>query len=347
MIRQRLPTSELDGNEVVLFFPSFGHRMSDGFWKIHITGAVYELGPCSFRNRFLIRVLERIMRPDTPLMDNDLFRQRIGPFIATAERGKQVVIELGTRRFALANRSKRDGQFGGSIYLSDHEARALSQGPHGARWINFHLAGAKSECPAAGRAQLIEPEGVSIVSDIDDTIKHTQVSCRKTLLRNTFLRDFQCIEGMADAYHQWQQAGAAFHYVSSSPWQLLEPLERLCHSAGFPAGSFHLRVFRWRDQMVKRVMRVRRSAKRRVISKLINYFPQRRFVLIGDSGEHDPEIYADLARRFGSQVTAIKIRELGERPLSTGRQERLARGLKPGTLQVFHEAGELPRDLGL
>ena len=55
---------------------------------------------------------------------------------------------------------------------------------------------------------------------------------------------------------------------------------------------------------------LRRSGKLSVIRALFKTFPQRRFLLVGDSGEHDPEIYGAMARRFPQQVAGIFIRQL-------------------------------------
>lgn len=58
--------------------------------------------------------------------------------------------------------------------------------------------------PSYGIVQLIEPYGVSVISDIDDTIKDTRVlSGARTVLSNTFFNPTRAIPGMADAYLQW------------------------------------------------------------------------------------------------------------------------------------------------
>lgn len=58
--------------------------------------------------------------------------------------------------------------------------------------------------PSYGIVQLVEPYGVSIISDIDDTIKDTRVlSGARTVLSNTFFNPTRAIPGMADAYLQW------------------------------------------------------------------------------------------------------------------------------------------------
>ena len=73
-------------------------------------------------------------------------------------------------------------------------------------------------------------------------------------------------------------------------------------------------------------------------------FPERRFLLIGDSGERDPEVYAAVAKRRGDQVAGIVIREVegkASREKIRSRLDRLARRLPPGLLHVFGVAEEL------
>ena len=99
-----------------------------------------------------------------------------------------------------------------------------------------------------GQVQLLGRTGISIVSDIDDTIKISEVPVRKELLANTFLRDFKAVPGMSEAYRQWVAAGASLHYVSASPWQLYSALSEFMEQQKFPKGSFHLRLFRLKDR---------------------------------------------------------------------------------------------------
>jgi phosphatidate phosphatase APP1 len=196
-----------------------------------------------------------------------------------------------------------------------------------------------------GRALLMAPTGVSVISDVDDTIKHTEVTCRQSLLRNTFLREFLPISGMAEMYQDWAAQGAAFHYVSSSPWQLFAPLAEMCETCGFPEGTFHLRNFRLRDHMLRRLFLVRRPVKGVIIKHLIRTFPQRKFVLVGDSGERDPEIYGAMARRFPEQVAGVFIRELAERPMDTRRTLKAFRHVSPRVWALFHHPDQIANRL--
>src|SRR5690606_7294133 len=96
----------------------------------------------------------------------------------------------------------------------------------------------------AGEIELIPPVGVSVIADIDDTIKITNVADRRELLANTFTREFQSVPEMANVYQKWANAGASVHYVSSSPWHLYSLLLDWLDKDQFPVGSLHLRNVR-------------------------------------------------------------------------------------------------------
>jgi len=175
-----------------------------------------------------------------------------------------------------------------------------------------HATYCQAKLSATGKVLLYPRRGLSIVSDIDDTIKDSQVGDRKELLANTFLRKFRSIEGMADLYSDWAGQGAAFHYVSSSPWQLLEALKSFSDEDGFPNGSMHLRNFRLRDQLLRKLV-LRRNGKIIAIRNLLQALPERDFVLIGDSGEKDPKIYRKICKQYPGRVKAVFIRDLDHR----------------------------------
>jgi phosphatidate phosphatase APP1 len=183
-----------------------------------------------------------------------------------------------------------------------------------------------------------------VISDIDDTVKFTNVADRRELLRNTLLREFMAIEGMPDVYRRWQQAGAEFHYVSSSPWQLSDCLCRFLGTAGLPAGSMHLKLFRLKDSTPLGRLTARKRSKRRAIEQIMRDFPGRRFTLVGDSGERDPEVYAAVARRRPEQVAGVFIRRVPDRAAASHvslRFDKLARRLPAGGLPTFVDAAEL------
>jgi len=71
-------------------------------------------------------------------------------------------------------------------------------------------------------------------------------------------------------------------------------------------------------------------------------YPERQFVLVGDSGEHDPEIYANIARRFPERVVKVIIRQVSEqRPVDP----KVFEGIDPERWQVFVEPQEVTLEL--
>ena len=84
------------------------------------------------------------------------------------------------------------------------------------------------------------------------------------------------------------------------------------------------------------------------IRALMLRWPQRRFVLVGDSGERDPEAYAQVVAEFGDRVDAVYIRNVSGEGTGAQRYVDLFEPLSAmGRLQVFERADALPRRLNL
>ncbi|MDP6446782.1 MAG: App1 family protein, partial [Pirellulaceae bacterium] len=305
MIQHDAPITNLQRDEEVVLYPSFGYRVNR-VWRVVVEGIVFGRGSVNFRKRLMIRLLGRAMRVEPTDLDSEIFRERIEGFVATPEGGRRMAVEVAGRKFQLQKKSKRNGHFRGALRLTGDDVDRFGWDKGGARMLPIQLVTPPGDRRTIeSTVRLIEPTGWSVISDIDDTIKHTDCSSRRTLLANTFLNDFREIDGMASLYQQWGSQGAAFHYVSSSPWQLFGPLAEYQDEYGFPDGTFHLRSFRLRDHMLRRMLLLRRKGKAAVVRRLVHLFPERRFVLVGDSGERDPEIYAACARKYPDQVSAI------------------------------------------
>ncbi len=331
---------QITGQETSVLFPSYGRYVAErDVWRVAIQGAMLTDAPLSIGKRFLLRILQRWIDDPSAVLANPVFQTRTRYFLARPLKKRRVQVVIGSRVVTLQKRTNKSGLFQAHVELPR-------------RWVEQHTAGnslrlrmSSSEVDDAHAIQLVPPQGISVVSDIDDTIKHTDVASRRELLANTFLRPFQSIPGMAERYQQWEIAGAHFHYVSASPWQLADELESFRHREGFPTGTMHLRAFRMREHMVRRLLRLPPAAKFTAIGNLFRAFPLRRFVLVGDSGEYDPEIYGKLARRFPSQIAAIFIRELDRKPIDARRAQKAFRKLPGGLVGVYETPNELPMAL--
>jgi phosphatidate phosphatase APP1 len=192
----------------------------------------------------------------------------------------------------------------------------------------------------AGRVQLVPPEGLSLVSDIDDTIKLSQVRERRELMLNTFAREFVAVPGMAERYQSLAGDGTRFHYVSGSPVQLYPPIAVFLRTGGFPGGSVHLRE----STSIRNVIPehgATRTHKLAAIGQLLADFPARRFLLVGDSGEADPEIYAELARAHPAQIVGIRIRDVSGEDAGAPRYRETFGGLPAALWQVYTDPASL------
>ena len=350
MIRIPSQLSQIELHELAVIYPSFGYLDHDQrSWKIKIHGAVYE--PChdSFHDRMLVRLLTRAMKTGVHELNSEIFRQRVSSFLAQHERGKRIVIRVGDKRYRLRSRTRRNGYFSGTLRLSAYQAELLhDQGALQDGWLNFEILTRRDEQRTfMGRAQLVGRRGLSVISDIDDTIKRSDVPCRSELLANTFLREYESIPGMSQLYQRWADAGAAFHYVSSSPWQLFQPLDDFRCDDLFPQGSYHLRTLRLKDPRVLSLLlptRWNKWSKWRSIRSILRAFPDRRFVLVGDSGEGDPEIYGSAARKYPDRIARIYIRNLAVRSLGRLRREKAFRAIPRGLWRIFQDVEQLEHD---
>lgn len=158
--------------------------------------------------------------------------------------------------------------------------------------------------------EIIDDAGVSIISDIDDTIKKSSISLgAREIFRNTFIRDLKdlTIEGVREWYGELYKMGVRFHYCSNSPWQLFPVIATFFRHAGLPPGSLHLKQY---SGMLQGIFEPVAERKKGTLEAILRDFPGRRFILVGDSGEADLEVYTDLAVAHPGRILAIFIRDV-------------------------------------
>ncbi|KAL8281154.1 hypothetical protein RQP46_006512 [Phenoliferia psychrophenolica] len=155
--------------------------------------------------------------------------------------------------------------------------------------------------------------GVRVISDIDDTIKWTEVlGGSKNIFRNVFVRELDEIRvpGMAKWYQAMEKLGVHFHYVSNSPWELWPVIRAYLVNAGFPLGSVTLKEYGGASSAVAKLWEEPGMRKRAGVEAIIKEFSDCRFILVGDSGEQDLNLYVALAQTYPSHVLAIYIRDV-------------------------------------
>jgi phosphatidate phosphatase APP1 len=335
--------SPIKSDEVVIFFPTFARLDPEKqTWTLPIHGWIYEPEMDSIRRRLALGMLRRALDLDENDAETAYFKQRARAFLVDNEKGKKIPIRLGERTIVLDESDER-GHFRGEVRLTADEAKKLLAAQKGKTgWLDFQAVLREGDNRSfSGRVQLIGDEGVSVITDIDDTIKISEVTNKKALLANTFLREYRAVPGMPEVYAKWAEGQAVFHYVSASPWQLYEFLDEFRGKAGYPSGSFHMKTFRWKDSSFLALFQSPEKYKPGVIEPILKAFPQRKFVLVGDSGEKDPEIYAALARKFESQIAQVLIRDVTGEAADVERYRKCFEGIPRQRWRIFKDAKDI------
>ena len=326
--------SPIKADEVVVFFPTVATLDPDGkIATLAVHGWIYEPEDDSVMRRTALGLFAKALGFSEDDAKTAHFKKRAGLFLVDNQHGKKVPVRIGDQTFVLEE-SAANGHFRGSVRLP---AAGLKPG-----WLGFQaVTRAGDDRKFEGRVLVLGETGLSVVSDIDDTIKVSDVRNKKALLANTFLKDYQAVAGMPELYNKWAKQGASFHYVSASPWQLYAPLAEFFDKAGYPHGSFHLKSFRLKDSSFFNLFASPEKTKNQAIEPLLQAFPKRKFLLIGDSGEKDPEIYAELARKHPQQIERILIRDVTGEDAKAERYRKCFEGVARDRWQVFREPKEI------
>ena len=347
-------SSPIHSDEEVVLFPTFSTVSGDG-WTLPIHGWIFEPERNSIRRRLLLSALCRSLELTEVECDAEIFKYRARYFLVDNERGKHIRFQIGGRS-AVANPSGKEGHFHGALNATAAEVLGWqtaesrdaltvsvstgdnSIGADSTGTASDSIGSLPGERKFAGFVIPLQSTGLTVISDIDDTLKVSNVGNKKDLLRNTFTRPFSAVPQMAPLLQALAQRGAAFHYLSASPWQLYVPLEEFLSASGFPKGIFHLKEFRWADSRFFDLFNSPISYKTPILRELLAVFPRRHFLLLGDSGEKDPEIYADLSRQFPAHSIRILIREVAAAPMTQERCESAFRSLPPETWRTFTDS---------
>jgi len=341
MIGTKPVASDVRHDESIVFFPSYAYRQNgDCEWTAVVRGVVFDPRSHSLRKAAAVKALRYATKRDFTPRERKRFDHRVGRFLVDPKRDKTVVIRVGTRECEIG-RSGADGQFRDVVRLP--KSPRESSGNTGARrptWISFEAV-TRGNREFTGRIQLIGPRGLSIISDIDDTIRDSHVTDKAALLTNTFVHPFRPVTGMPALYRTLAGQGVVVHYVSSGPWQLYQPLAEFLRAEKFPDGSVHLQPFHFSRRNAARLFFSPATTKPKTIAPLLAAFPGRRFVLIGDSGEQDPEIFGNIARRHKRQIVGIFIRDVHSGNSTAERFRKAFDGLDRSVWQIYDRAEQL------
>ncbi len=155
-----------------------------------------------------------------------------------------------------------------------------------------------------------------VISDLDDTVIHTGITSVLLAAKLTFLENAKTrkpLEGVAELYAALQNGTAGkpvnpIFYISSSPWNLYDLLADFLRLNNIPKGPILLR-----DLGLDRAKFIKEKGHGHKLEKalrVLDGYPHLPFVLVGDSGQEDPEIYARLCEQHPERIRAVYIRDV-------------------------------------
>lgn len=220
--------------------------------------------------------------------------------------------------------------------------------------------------PVRASAQVLIPSTAArfgVISDIDDTVLWSNVGNKLRMLKMLAVSNAHTrkpFKGVTAFYTALQQGVSGkennpIFYVSSSPWHLYTQLVDFFKAQGIPLGPLVLKGLGLKALFGSNRHHDHKLAN---IERILQTYPHLPFILIGDSGQHDPEIYKEVVERHPGRILAIYIRNVNPDPARVAAIDRLIDEVKTGDTQLLlvpdsefaamHAAGEgwiRPEDL--
>jgi phosphatidate phosphatase APP1 len=173
--------------------------------------------------------------------------------------------------------------------------------------------------PVRATGQVLVPPASAqfgVVSDIDDTVVRSHATDLLRMARLVFLGNAHTrlpFPGVATFYQALQggQSGSAqnpLYYLSSSPWNLYDLLLEFFRLHEVPMGPLFLRD--WGVSAAELLPTRHSDHKLGVLRNILEFYPRTPFILIGDSGQEDPEIYAQIVDEYPERILAVYIRNV-------------------------------------
>ncbi|MDR6783723.1 phosphatidate phosphatase APP1 [Pedobacter africanus] len=173
---------------------------------------------------------------------------------------------------------------------------------------------------AIGHGQIFVPHltQYAFISDIDDTVMISHSATLGRRLRELFIKNPRTRKTFKDThtlYHAFASSHTnanqpnPFFYVSSSEWNLYDYLVETFRFNKMPEGAFLLnQIKRWKDLI--RTGRTGHEGKLMRVMRILDAFPNQKFVFIGDNSQQDPVIYTTIARKYPKNIAGIYIRNI-------------------------------------
>lgn len=243
--------------------------------------------------------------------DGDAWYKNLWRSVRTLKNDERDGVKLAVKIGALQANTVTDEE--GFFRVDMTPARLMPPG--------WHAVTAQGKRTRGSGQLLIVPKTntLGVISDIDDTVLVSDVTDKKKLLIKTFLQNHKqrrTFPGTADFYHRLlaqnpEPQAAPMFYVSASPRQLTDNISAFLAQNQYPRGVLLTKRINGNDRDPLLDQQQYKISK---IESIFVALPWVKFILIGDNGERDPEIYRALQEKYPQRVAAIYIRKVHPDP---------------------------------
>ncbi len=310
----------VNSDEEVTLFNSYGFKDGDGRWHLRLQGWIVEPSSSTLLTTLFYELITTVV--GTTTSKPSFTDERIHQFIGDNKGGELLHVVLANKEYTL-NPTEESGLFSEEIII---DAKAL-EGYVNNNTLSYRVLLPKGDSrDFSGSIYLRDDNTTMLISDIDDTIKITQVYLGlKEVIASTFLKPFMPASKMSELYKTLmiQHNTTEIAYLSGSPWQLYSLLESFIVDNGFSNGSFHLKALRLNplSSTLYEFIEPNSTYEHKIatLTQIFEDFPNKHFILIGDSGEKDPEIYGQIHQKYPTQIEAIYIRNVTQESVANSR----------------------------
>ncbi len=284
-------------DEQVDFYPTYFYRRPDGRWAMPVMAWAHETQPSSELAQGVAKIANVVaLFPEAGAAATHL-QQRLNPFLVRGRSGIKIPIKLEAQDLRLGA-SDADGYVREDLVLpSDPPATSTTA------WVPFQTQECRKDSRVfRGEALAIPEQGISVIADLDALA----------------LRESPATSAMdsawASAFGRWKARGAVFHYVSSSPWQWFGLLSQRLRSEGLPQGVLQLKSLPLNSfasspetllANVAALVAPSSAFKASAMEAILQRFPNRRFILVGDAKQGDIDLFSPLAAKYPRQIERI------------------------------------------
>ena len=240
-------------------------------------------------------------KPDDNIFTN--FRRMMGEIFNDERKNVSVTLKVGERVFTA--KTDHEGYFSFEVTFADKPLQ-----PH--QKTELYLTKEPQVRSVCRAFILSDKKQVGIISDFDDTVVISDVTNKLRLVYHLLLKNYkqrEAVAGMADRFKKIlaNSPDKPLFFITGSPRQFHSAIEKFLAYHHFPKHTLITKKVHGKNPSA---LFAQHDYKREQIEKLIELYPQIEWVLFGDSGEEDRQIYLKLAQKYPGHIRDIYIRDV-------------------------------------